>query len=287
MVVPRREGEIHPAATACGALTLARGTSRKGWSPSAGSKVERNVDLPLGVKSVDDKGTDRQPLLALDVTDEASVAACVGAIEARHGRLDVLVNNAGTVVATWAKATRAEDAEAQMATNFFGAVRMVRACVPLMTGEMRRVINIGSVGGRIGLPYQSMYSASKAAVMVWTDALRMEAWESGVKVSLVEPGDLKPGMVNASKAEGFDDEPVATGAFDIMRKEEANGTDPTKVVNVVLKSLRTDAPAGRYLVGPDAWEVELLSRLIPHAVKEYILAAHYRVPPRHNAWFRI
>jgi short-subunit dehydrogenase len=73
-------------------------------------------------------------------------------------------------------------------------------------------------------PYlRSMYSASKAAVMVWTDALRMEVWGQGVKVSLVEPGDLKPGMVNAAKAVRFDDDPVATGAFDIMRKEEAVG----------------------------------------------------------------
>lgn len=60
-----------------------------------------------------------------------------------------------SLVATWAKATAAEDAEAQMATNFFGMVRMVRACVPRMTGECRRVVNVGSIGGRIGLPYQA------------------------------------------------------------------------------------------------------------------------------------
>ena len=101
----------------------------------------------------------------------------------------------------------------RMATNFFGMVRMVRACVPRMTGECRRVVNVGSIGGRIGLPYQSMYSASKAAAMVWTDALRMEVWGEGVKVSLVEPGDLKPGMLNAGKAAGFDDNPAGPSSI--------------------------------------------------------------------------
>jgi NAD(P)-dependent dehydrogenase (short-subunit alcohol dehydrogenase family) len=78
-----------------------------------------------------------------------------------------------------------------METNFFGMVRTVRRAVPAMTGPYKRVINVGSIGGRIGLPFQSMYSASKAAVMVWTDALRVETRSSGVLVSLVEPGDLK------------------------------------------------------------------------------------------------
>ena len=148
-------------------------------------------------------------------------------------------------------------------------------------------LNVGSIGGRVGLPYQSMYSASKAAVMVWTDALRMETWGDGVRVSLVEPGDLKPGMVNAAKAEGFDDDPVATGAFDIMRKEEAEGTDPSAVVKTVIRSLRSRVPAARYLVGPDAWLVEMLSRFCPHPLKEFFLASHYRVPPRHDAWIRV
>mmetsp|Transcript_13147 Transcript_13147/g.31879 ORF Transcript_13147/g.31879 Transcript_13147/m.31879 type:complete len:360 (-) Transcript_13147:392-1471(-) len=264
------------------------GTSRTGWKPPAISDPSARVaveagDCPLGM---DDPSTEEQPLLALDVTDEQSVAACVLAIFARHGAIDVLVNNAGTVSATWAKATAAADAESQMATNFFGMVRMVRACVPCMTGECRRIINIGSIGGRIGLPYQSMYSASKAAVMVWTDALRMEVWGQGVKVSLVEPGDLKPG-VNAIKSAGFDDDPVASGAFAIMRAEEVDGTDPAAVCRAVVAALRAEMPAGRYLVGPDAWLVEALCRLCPHALKEYFLASHYRVPPRHKAWIRV
>ena len=115
----------------------------------------------------------------------------------------------------------------------------------------------------------------------------METWNDGIYVSLVEPGDLKPGMLNARKAQGFDDDPVAKRATDIMRAEEADGTDPKAVAKVVIKICKSTKPAGRYLVGPDAWLVEMLTRLVPHSWQEYFLASHYRVPPRHNAWIRV
>ena len=165
-------------------------------------------------------------------------------IENTHGRLDLLVNNAGSVVATHAASTSDEDARDQF-DQLFGAVRVVRLATRVMRhGRKRRVardpkkkgrdfdfvagriVNVGSIGGRIGLPFQSMYSASKAATMTWSDALRLELASEAIFVSLIEPGDLKPGMVNARKAEGFDADPVAKRATDIMRVEEAIGTDP-------------------------------------------------------------
>ena len=245
------------------------------------------------------------PLLKLDITNEASASSVIDCIETKHGRLDMLVNNAGSVVATHASATSEEDAHDQFATNFFGAVRMVRLATKLMrAGRARttvanggrtcagnvvagRIVTVGSIGGRIGLPFQSMYSASKAATMAWTDALRMELRGEKIFASLIEPGDLKPGMVNARKAEGFDEDPIAKRATDIMRAEEAVGTDPEAVAAVVERVARSAAPKGRYLVGPDAWLVEALGRLVPHAWQEYFLASHYRVPPRENAWIRV
>jgi hypothetical protein len=72
-----------------------------------------------------------------------------------------------------------------------------------------------------------------------------------------------------------------------MRAEEACGTDPEEVAKVVERVCKSARPSGRYLVGPDAWLVEFLTRLVPHAWKEYFLASHYRVPPRENAWIRV
>ena len=276
------------------------GTSRSGVEP-IDARTNANAS-----ESFARTNAKRQPppLLRLDITDEQSVKRLMDHIESTHGRLDLLVNNAGSVVATHAASTSDEDARDQFGTNFFGAVRVVRLATRVMRfGNKRRVsrnpkardfdfvagriVNVGSIGGRIGLPFQSMYSASKAATMTWSDALRIELASEAIFVSLIEPGDLKPGMVNARKAEGFDADPVAKRATDIMRAEEAVGTDPKVVAAVVERIAKSAKPNGRYLVGPDAWLVEALGRLVPHAWKEYFLASHYRVPPRENAWIRV
>ena len=281
------------------------GTSRSGVEPTS---AVLDAETPRRDDDANDANASRKnhptPLLRLDITDEGSVKRLMDFIENTHGRLDLLVNNAGSVVATHAASTSDEDARDQFGTNFFGAVRVVRLATRVMRfGNKRRVsrnpkardfdfvagriVNVGSIGGRIGLPFQSMYSASKAATMTWSDALRLELASEAIFVSLIEPGDLKPGMVNARKAEGFDADPVAKRATDIMRAEEAVGTDPKVVAAVVERIAKSAKPKGRYLVGPDAWLVEALGRLVPHAWKEYFLASHYRVPPRENAWIRV
>ena len=275
------------------------GTSRSGVEP-----IDARTNANASESSRTNAKRQPPPLLRLDITDEQSVKRLMDHIESTHGRLDLLVNNAGSVVATHAASTSDEDARDQFGTNFFGAVRVVRLATRVMRfGNKRRVsrnpkardfdfvagriVNVGSIGGRIGLPFQSMYSASKAATMTWSDALRIELASEAIFVSLIEPGDLKPGMVNARKAEGFDADPVAKRATDIMRAEEAVGTDPKVVAAVVERIAKSAKPNGRYLVGPDAWLVEALGRLVPHAWKEYFLASHYRVPPRENAWIRV
>jgi NAD(P)-dependent dehydrogenase (short-subunit alcohol dehydrogenase family) len=198
------------------------------------------------------------------------------------------VNNAGAVIATHASRTSDADASSQMETNFLGPVRVVRhACAAMKESLSKRILIVGSIGGRVGLPFQSMYSASKAAVMVYADALRMETKSDGFRVTLVEPGDMRPGMVNAAKAVGFDDDPIAKRATDIMRAEEAKGTEMRVAAGAIVRAVRSNSPPGRVLVGQDAWEVEMLTRLVPHWAREYLLASHYRVPPRDNAWIRI
>ena len=285
------------------------GTSRSGVEPTsaffASETPRRDDERSDSLETNEPSRTNLPtPLLRLDITDEGSVQRVMDFIENTHGRLDLLVNNAGSVVATHAASTSDEDARDQFGTNFFGAVRVARLATRVMRhGRERRVkkandlsgtsfvagriVNVGSIGGRIGLPFQSMYSASKAATMTWSDALRIELASEAIFVSLIEPGDLKPGMVNARKAEGFDADPVAKRATDIMRAEEAVGTDPRVVAAVVERIAKSAKPKGRYLVGPDAWLVEALGRLVPHAWKEYFLASYYRVPPRENAWIRV
>jgi len=280
------------------------GTSRNGWkppqferqrsgifglgSPSMKQREEQQVGSsePLGAKFDSSGGVVEHPLLAMDLTDENSIKACIAAIVKRHGAIDVVINNAGICLASWAKQTPREDADKIMQTNFVGVVSVVREALPHLS-KGASIINIGSIAGRIGIPFQSLYSASKAALMVYTDALRMELKSSGVRVSLIEPGDLKPGMASVFKSEGFETDPVAVRAEQIMRAEEAAGTHPQKVVKAVVKAMNARKPKSRYLVGPDSWLVEVLSRVCSYRAKEYFLASHYRVPPGDKAWIRV
>lgn len=140
-------------------------------------------------------GTSRDPasvaalpgveLLPLDVRSDASVSACVKAVLQRAGRLDVLVNNAGYVLSAAVEEASPDEALAQFETNFFGAVRMLRAVLPIMRRQGGgQIINISSVAGLVPMPFWGYYSASKAALEALTEALRYEVKPFHIRVSL-------------------------------------------------------------------------------------------------------
>src|SRR5450432_1795617 len=128
----------------------------------------------------------------LDVSDDVSVNIAVNEIIRVEGKLDVLVNNAGNGVAGPAYAMPVDYAKKQFEVNFFGVVRMCSTVLPYMIEKNNGVvINISSLAGLFGLPYQSMYCASKFAVEGYSQSLRMELRNTGVKVVLINPGDFK------------------------------------------------------------------------------------------------
>jgi short-subunit dehydrogenase len=141
-------------------------------------------------------GTSRKPagqsadlgyeMVRLDVDSDESVNSCVKALLERTGRLDVLVNNAGFVLTGGIEETSVEEAKAQFETNFFGAVRMVRACLPAMRKQgSGQIINMASIAAEIPTPFRGYYAAAKAALIAYSQALRHEVMSLGVKVSVV------------------------------------------------------------------------------------------------------
>ena len=113
--------------------------------------------------------------ITLDVTKDEDCARAVAEILARHGRIDVLVNNAGLVWAGAVEDMSVEEARRQFDVNYFGALRLIRAVLPAMRGQgSGRIINVSSLAGRLGLPFQSHYSATKFALEGLTEALRPE-----------------------------------------------------------------------------------------------------------------
>ncbi|MFI6558918.1 oxidoreductase [Streptomyces sp. NPDC050534] len=131
-------------------------------------------------------------VLPLDVTDETSMAKAVAAVEAEHGAVGVLVNNAGYGEYGTIEETGLDGVRRQFETNVFGLSRMTQLVLPGMRRAGRgRIVNVGSMGGRIVFPAGGYYHASKYAVEALTDALRFEAAPFGVKVSLIEPGLIR------------------------------------------------------------------------------------------------
>lgn len=130
--------------------------------------------------------------IELDVTSDASVNAAIATITKAEGKIDVLVNNAGNGVTGPAYAMPVESAKQQFEVNFFGVVRMCSAVLPGMIEKKQGlIVNISSLAGLFGLPYQSMYAASKFAIEGYSESLRMELLNTGVKVTLINPGDFK------------------------------------------------------------------------------------------------
>ena len=244
------------------------------------------VNVPLCCSDINEI----PPLLRMDVTDDDSVNAVRDAIVARHGKgsLRILVNNAGICAASLAVNTPVDLAKKVLETNYYGMLRVVAAFYPeaIPKHQNATIVNVGSIAGRIGIPFQSSYSSSKAAVEVYTDALRMESKRDGVRACLIEPGDLQPGMECEHTPEIETDE-VAKRAVNIMRSDEKNGSNPMKVAYAVCKAARPwRTPRARILVGPDAWLVEICTSYLWKSVQEMFLAAHYRIPPRHNSLWR-
>jgi len=221
--------------------------------------------------------------LALDVTDEASVARAIEAIQSREGRLDILVNNAGSGIAGAIEDTSVEEAQAHFDVNFFGIHRMCRAVLPMMRLQQSGyIVNMGSIGGLIGIPFQGFYSGTKFALEGFSEALRIEVRPFGIHVVLVEPGDQRTAFTQkrlwTRQARRPDSayQDRCRGAVARMAADEQAGPSPDGIARLLYKILRHPNPRLRYTAGPAAQRVAVwLKRCLPYSVIEKIMAGTY------------
>jgi short-subunit dehydrogenase len=221
-------------------------------------------------------------LLELDVQNDDSVKQCVQEVVNKEGKIDILVNNAGYALCGALKDLSMDLLKDSFETNLFGVHRMVREVIPVMIKQGHgRIINMGTFGGRLGLPFQGAYSAAKAALAVYTDALKIESHRDNIKVSLIEPGDTKTDFNAGRKfSEGYENDPDAQRAVDIMRKDELGGIKPEKVAKFVLKAAKTKRPKPRYIMGFQPYFFGTLMRLLPYTLHSYIARLFYKVPKK-------
>jgi NAD(P)-dependent dehydrogenase (short-subunit alcohol dehydrogenase family) len=210
-------------------------------------------------------------MLTADVTDDRSVEQAVATVLAREGRLDIVVNNAGMGIAGSIEDTTVEEAKRQLEVNFFGAFRVCRAALPAMRNRRSGyIVNIGSIGGLIALPYQGMYSASKFALEGLSEALRMEVRPFGIRVALIEPGDHKTGLTRSRHVTKNTYGRSFEAALARTERDEQNGPGPEQVARLLCRIVNQDNPRLRYTVGPGAQRISVwLKRLLPNSVMEY------------------
>ena len=215
-------------------------------------------------------------LRRLDVTDEAAVRDF---IESLPG-VDIAVLCAGMGVAGPAETTPSEMTRRQMEVNYFGTINAAQPCLTRMRRQGKGLlIVIGSIAGRVSIPMQSQYSASKYALEAFTDAVRMEMKQYGVRACIIEPGDTKTGFTAARVTQ---DDNGAAGYGSVLRKsvakmakDEQNGRSPESVAKVALALAGRKDPPARVPVGIDYKALMALLRVMPDRGKEFILSKLY------------
>ncbi len=220
--------------------------------------------------------------VTLDVADDPSAARAVETIVAREGRLDVLVNNAGFGIAGAIEDTSVDEAREQFEVNFFGVLRMCRAVLPVMRQQKAGyIVNIGSIGGLIAIPFQGFYSASKFALEGFSEALRLEVRPFGIRVVLLEPGDHRTSFTQnrrstRASAEGSPYRDRFERAVARMASDEQGGPSPEGIALLLHKIVNNPRPRLRYTAGPAAQRAAVwIKRTMPYAVVEKIMHDYY------------
>jgi len=209
----------------------------------------------FGTSRSETASTSGVTMLRMDVDDEASVNQCVAEVLERAGRIDALVNNAGYSLTGSIEDTSIEEAKAQFETNFFGALRVCRAVLPIMRAQKRGyIVNISSLAGVFGLPFGGHYSASKFALEGMSEALRYETRRFGIHVSLVQPGDFQTAITARRRvaAAAEKNDAYRERFAEMSRKqehEEQNGSTPEPIARLVERILNDPKPKLRYPIG--------------------------------------
>jgi NAD(P)-dependent dehydrogenase (short-subunit alcohol dehydrogenase family) len=227
--------------------------------------------------------------IRLDVTDAASIAAAVESLAASGLPLVGLVNNAGISVAGPTERLPLDMWRRQFEVNLFGQIAMTQAFIPTLRASKGRAIFIGSIAGRLAVPFLGPYSASKFALRAAVDSMRVELAPSGIGVTLIQPGAVKTPMwqkgrdnrdalvaeMGPDAIAGYED--AIEALVHATHDSEAKGIASEEVAKVVLEALTSKKPRAQYLVGKDARIQALLSRL-PTNVSDALLRKVMKLP---------
>lgn len=252
-----------------------------------GWKVYATARRPETIADLEQQGC---VTLALDVTDEDSMSSAVKQVTEAEGAVGVLINNAGYSQSGAVEAVPIDDVRRQFETNVFGLIRMCQLVLPGMRQQHSgKIVNIGSMGGRLTFPGGGIYHATKYAVEAISDALRFEVRGFGVDVILVEPGLITTNFGEVAVASVGGGGP--DGAYAEFNRKVAKvtedaykgpmsklGAGPDAVAKAIAGALRSDRPKARYPVTASAHLMINQRRFTPDRVWDLIMRSQFPTP---------
>ncbi|HET6589335.1 MAG TPA: SDR family oxidoreductase [Candidatus Nitrosocosmicus sp.] len=219
----------------------------------------RNLDKSGNIMEIANKESLPLDVLHLDVADDKSIKEAIGQVYDKNKRIDVLINNAGYALAGPLEETSTEEIKAQFETNFFGAIKTMQSVIPIMRNQKAgKIVNITSMGGRIAIPLDPIYHATKFALEGLSECIRYELGSFNIKIILIEPGAVGSNfwnnikMANKSENSLSPYRNVIDTVSETFSKMAENVIAPSEVANVIIEAVSTDTPDFRYVVGKDA-----------------------------------
>lgn len=223
------------------------------------------------------------PLLAVDVRSSATIDAAIETIISSTGKLDIVINNAGVGITGPLEELPMDEIKNNFETNFFGPIAVMKAVLPQMRFQKAGlIINITSIAGYMGLPYRGVYSASKGALELLTEAINMEVKSFGIHITNLAPGDFatniaagrfhSPIIFNSAYEKSYGD------TLKMMDTHVDSGSNPNQVAEIVYQIIQNENPNIHYKVGSFMQLFSIvLKRILPDKWFEKILMNHYKL----------
>ena len=222
-------------------------------------------------------------LVTLDVNEVDTIKNAVEEVIKNEGKLDILINNAGMGITGPIEETPTNEMRKVFNTNFFGAIDVMKAVLPQMRKQKSGlIINVTSIAGYMGLPFRGIYSATKGALEIVTEAIRMEVKNFGIEVTNVAPGDFATNIASGRyHTPVFENSPykeVYQSNLDLMDAHVNSGSNPNEMAEAIYKIIKTSRPKVHYKVGSFMQKFSIvLKKILPDTIYEKLLMNHYKL----------
>jgi short-subunit dehydrogenase len=223
------------------------------------------------------------PLVALDVRNPETIQNALATVLEKETKIDVVINNAGVGITGPIEEIPTNEMRNNFEVNFFGPIEVMKAVLPHMRQQNSGlIINITSIAGYMGLPYRGIYSASKGALELLTEALRMEVKQFGIQITNVAPGDfatnIAVGRYHAPILKGSAYETVYSMVLNEMNNHVDSGSNPNEMGEAIYKIMNESSAKVHYKVGASMQKFSIvLKRILPDTMYEKMLMKHYKL----------